>query len=79
MADQKLSRALDPAEVPQEADESMPEARIVHRRPPDEKPRKAGAEDRSGDEHDEPSHTREVAPERDDPPKGQAPADWGGQ
>lgn len=81
MATQRLSRELKPTEIPQDVDESLPEAPTVNRRPPDAKPSIGGAEDKAGDEQYEPDPTRarESAPEIADPPRGQEPSGSGGQ
>jgi len=70
MAEQRLSRELKPTEIPQEVDESLPEAPTVNRRPPDAKPSVGGAEELAGNEQYEPAPTGEEAPELADPPRG---------
>jgi hypothetical protein len=76
MAKNRLSRELKPAEIPPDADESLPEAATFRRRSPDSKAVAGGAEHRAGAEQYEQAPPEEV-PEREDPPRGRKPS--GGQ
>jgi hypothetical protein len=79
MTQQRLSRKLEPTEIPQDVNESLPEALTVNRRPPDDKPSVSGTKELPGEEQYEPAPTREVTPELVDPPRGQKPSGSGGQ
>jgi hypothetical protein len=70
MAENRLSRELGPGEVPQDVDESLPEAVTVARRPPDSGPLAGGAEHRAGVERGEPAPPPEGAPALKYPPRG---------
>ncbi len=74
MGKKRLSRELKPADLPQDADESLPEAPAVQRRRPSSKPVAGGAEHRAGVEREEEPQPRGEAPVREDPPRGQKPS-----
>lgn len=73
MGNNRLSRELEPREVPENADESLPEAATVQRRSPESTPLAGGAEHRAGVEQEDPTPPLEVAPAREDPPRGRKP------
>jgi hypothetical protein len=73
MAKNPFSRELKPTEVPEDANESLPEASTIQRRSPDSKRLSGGAEHRAGAEEEDVA----PPPEREDPPRGQKPS--GGQ
>jgi hypothetical protein len=74
MRKDRLSRELGPREVPEDADESLPEAATVSRRPPDSEPLASGSEHRAGVEHEELPPPPEAAPAPEDPPRGRKPS-----
>lgn len=80
MAKNSLSRELKQTEVPEDANESLPEAGTVQRRSPDSKRVAGGAEHRAGAEEEEVTPRRGAAAkagapkEREDPPKGHKPS-----
>ena len=75
MGKDRLSRELGPREVPEDADESLPEAATVaDKGSPDSEPLAGGAEHRAGVEQEEPAPPPEEAPAREDPPRGRKPS-----
>jgi hypothetical protein len=71
MAEQSLSRELQPSEIPEDIGEHLPEAPAVSRRAPYSRAAVGGAEHRSGvQKADEvPSRAMEPAPIPEDPPR----------
>jgi hypothetical protein len=73
MAKQRLSRELEPTELPQHLGEGLPEAATVAQPSPESKATAGGAEHRAGEEeyYEDPPRRSETAPAREDPPRGQ--------
>jgi hypothetical protein len=73
MAKQRLSRELEPTELPQHLGEALPEAATVPQPSPESKATAGGAEHKAGEEeyYEDPPTRSEVAPTREDPPRGQ--------
>jgi hypothetical protein len=69
MRKKRLSRELESTEVPEDADESLPEATPVHRGTPDSI-LAGGAEHRAGVEQEEPHPPPEETITSEDPPRG---------
>jgi hypothetical protein len=82
MAKKSLSRELKQTEVPEDANETLPDAQAVHRRSPNSKRVAGGAEHRAGAEEIEEEVTPRrgavrklgAPPEREDPPRGHKPS-----
>jgi hypothetical protein len=74
MGKKKLSRELKPEEVPQEANENLPEARAVRRRSPNSKSVAGGAEHRSGVQEEEESTPPGRPPTPKLPPRESKPS-----
>jgi hypothetical protein len=82
VAQNRLSRELKQTEIPEDANEALPEAGTAQRRSPDSKRVAGGAEHRAGAEEGEEevpprrgaAAKRGAATEREDPPKGHKPS-----
>jgi hypothetical protein len=74
MGEDRLSRELGPREVPEDANESLPLAATVPRRPPNSESLPRGSEDRAGVELEDPASPREGARVPEDPPRGRRPS-----
>jgi hypothetical protein len=80
LGNDRLSRELGPSEVPEDANESLPLATTVARRPPYHEPLARGeslargSEDRAGVESEEPAPPRQGARVPEDPPRGPRPS-----
>jgi hypothetical protein len=75
MGKKRLSKELKPTEIPQDSDESLPEAVAVQRRRPTSKPSAGGAEHRSGIEREEERRPPGKGRVGKDPPRGQPSAE----
>jgi hypothetical protein len=80
LGNDRLSRELGPSEVPDDANESLPLAVPVARRPQYPEALASGAslargsEDRPGVESEEPAPSRQGAQVPEDPPRGRRPS-----
>jgi hypothetical protein len=74
MGKDRLSGERGPREIPEDANESLPLAARVSRRPPDSKPLASGSVHRAGVEPEEPAPPPEGARVPEYPPRGRRPS-----